>query len=79
MGCLTLFALFRGRELSLWRLMRYALVGILLFSPFSLMYDVGLALSFGAVIGIVLMQKWLELLFPSGLPRFVSQYLSPTL
>jgi competence protein ComEC len=60
MGCLTLIALFRGREVSIWRSMKYALVGILLFSPFSLVYDVGLLLSFSAIIGIVLFQKLCE-------------------
>jgi competence protein ComEC len=60
MGCLTLIALFRGREVSIRRSMKYAFVGILLFSPFSLVYDVGLLLSFSAIVGIVLFQKLTE-------------------
>lgn len=60
MGCLTLIALFWGREVSIWRAMKYAFVGIVLFNPFSLVYDVGLLLSFSAIIGIVLFQKWSE-------------------
>jgi competence protein ComEC len=56
MGCLTLIALFWGREISVWRAMKYALVGILIFNPFSLVYDVGLVLSFSAIVGIVLFQ-----------------------
>jgi competence protein ComEC len=60
MGCLTLIALFWGREVSIRRAMKYAFIGILLFSPFSLVYDVGLVLSFSAIIGIVLVQKITE-------------------
>ncbi|MDR2191182.1 MAG: ComEC/Rec2 family competence protein [Candidatus Peribacteria bacterium] len=60
MGSLTLIALFWGREISIRRTMKYALGGILLFSPFSLVYDVGLLLSFSAIMGIVLVQKLSE-------------------
>jgi predicted membrane metal-binding protein len=60
MGCLTLIALFWGREVSVRRAMKYAFVGILVFSPFSLVYDVGLLLSFSAIIGIVLFQQRME-------------------
>jgi competence protein ComEC len=60
MGCLTLIALFWGREVSIWRAMQYAFVLILLFNPFALVYDVGLLLSFSAIIGIVLFQKITE-------------------
>jgi competence protein ComEC len=56
MGCLTLIAIFRGREISIRRAMKYALVGILIFNPFALVYDVGLLLSFSAIVGIVLFQ-----------------------
>jgi hypothetical protein len=37
--------------------MQYALVGLLVISPFSLVYDVGLLLSFSAIVGIVLFNK----------------------
>ena len=57
MGGLTLMALFRGREISIWRLMRYSLIGLLFLNPFALVSDVGLLLSFGAIIGIVLVGK----------------------
>jgi competence protein ComEC len=60
MGCLTLIALFWGREVSIWRTMGYAFVGILIFNPFSLVYDIGLLLSFSAIVGIVLFQKLSE-------------------
>jgi competence protein ComEC len=67
MGCLTLLALFWGREVSIWRAMKYAFVGILLLNPFSLVYDVGLLLSFSAIIGIVLFNA---LLHKEGEGRF---------
>ena len=60
MGCLTLIALFRGREVSIRRAMKYAFLAILIFNPFSLVYDVGLLLSFSAIVGIVLFQKITE-------------------
>lgn len=60
MGSLTLIALFRGREISIRRSMKYASILILLLNPFALVYDVGFLLSFAAIIGIVLVQKWSE-------------------
>ena len=58
MWSLTLIALFRGREISIRRSMIYAFMAILIFNPFSLWYDIGFILSFGAIIWIVLFQKF---------------------
>lgn len=58
MWSLTLIALFRGREISIRRSMMYAFMTILIFNPFSLWYDIGFILSFGAIIWIVLFQKF---------------------
>ena len=58
MWILTLVALFRGREISIRRSMMYAFMIILIFNPFSLWYDIGFILSFGAIIWIVLFQKF---------------------
>ena len=58
MWSLTLIALFRGREISIRRSMMYAFLAILIFNPFSLWYDIGFILSFGAIIWIVLFQKF---------------------
>ena len=58
MWSLTLIALFRGREISIRRSMVYAFMAILIFNPFSLWYDIGFILSFGAIIWIVLFQKF---------------------
>ena len=58
MWSLTLIALFRWREISIRRSMMYAFMAILIFNPFSLWYDIGFILSFGAIIWIVLFQKF---------------------
>ena len=58
MWSLTLFALFWWREISIRRAMMYAFMAILIFNPFSLWYDIGFILSFGAIVWIVLFQKF---------------------
>ena len=58
MWSLTLIALFRGREISIRRSMMYAFMAILIFNPFSLWYDIWFILSFGAIVWIVLFQKF---------------------
>jgi len=58
MWSLTLIALFRGREISIRRSMTYAFMAILIFNPFSLWYDIWFILSFGAIVWIVLFQKF---------------------
>lgn len=59
MGGLSLFALFRGKEIPIRRLLMYTCVGMLLIDPYYLLYDAGFSLSFGAVIGTVITsQRW---------------------
>ncbi len=58
MWSLTLIALFRWREISIRRSMIYAFMAILIFNPFSLWYDIWFILSFGAIVWIVLFQKF---------------------
>ena len=58
MWSLTLIALFRWREISIRRSMIYAFIAILIFNPFSLWYDIWFILSFGAIVWIVLFQKF---------------------
>jgi len=58
MWSLTLIALFWGREISIRRSMMYAFMVILIFNPFSLWYDIWFILSFGAIVWIVLFQKF---------------------
>ena len=53
MSVLSLLALFRGREVKIWRLMSYAFVLMLCYNPYFLSYDLGFLLSFGALVGIL--------------------------
>lgn len=53
MATLTLLALLPGRPLSIWRMLAYARIALLLFNPYYLFYDLGFLLSFGAVVGIL--------------------------
>lgn len=57
MALLTLVALFPGRQLSIWRLLSYARVLMLLRNPYYLVYDLWFLLSFGALLGIVWADK----------------------
>lgn len=57
MAVLSLLALFRGREIPIWRLLKLAFLLMLCYNPFFLSYDLGFLLSFGAVIGIVLVSE----------------------
>ena len=58
MAVLSLFALFRGREIQIRRLLKYAFVLMLCYNPFFLTYDLGFLLSFWAIIGIILVSEW---------------------
>ena len=53
MGSLSLIALFRGKEVPIWRLLSIVFVLMLLWNPYYLVYDVGFLMSFGAVIGTI--------------------------
>lgn len=53
MGGIWMIALFRWREISVWRLMSFAFVLMLLLNPYFLVYDVGFIFSFSAIIGLV--------------------------
>lgn len=54
---LSLLALFRGREVPIWRLLAIAFVGMLLINPYYLVYDVWFIMSFCAVIWIIYIGK----------------------
>ncbi|MFA7717200.1 MAG: ComEC/Rec2 family competence protein [Candidatus Absconditabacterales bacterium] len=56
-GGLSLVALFRGREIPVWRLLSIAFIGMLIVNPYYLVYDVGFLMSFAAVIGIILINQ----------------------
>lgn len=53
MALLTLFALLPGRQISIWRLLAYAWILMLLRNPYYLLYDLWFLLSFWALLGII--------------------------
>ena len=56
-GWLSLLALFRGKEIPIWRLLSIAFIAMLIINPYYLVYDVGFLMSFAAVIGIIFISK----------------------
>ncbi len=60
MSVLSLLALFWGREVQIWRLLKYAFVLMLCYNPYFLVYDLGFLLSFWALIGIVILSEILS-------------------
>jgi len=56
-GGLSLLALFRGKEVPVWRLLSIAFIAMLIINPYYLVYDVGFIMSFAAVIGIILLTQ----------------------
>lgn len=58
MGCTMLCALMVGRRVSVWRAMLYALCILIVTNPWMLLYDLGFHLSFAALIGIVVVDRW---------------------
>lgn len=57
MGGLSMIALFRGREVNIWRLMSMSALVMLLINPYFLVYDVGFLLSYSALVGIVYIEE----------------------
>ena len=53
MGGMSMVALFRGREINIWRLLSISALVMLIINPYFLAYDTGFLLSYGALIGIV--------------------------
>ena len=60
MSVLSLLARFWGREVQIWRLLKYAFVLMLCYNPYFLVYDLGFLLSFWALIGIVILSEILS-------------------
>jgi hypothetical protein len=48
-----MIALFRGRQIDIWRSIAIAFVGMLMYNPYYLVYDVGFLFSFSAIIGLI--------------------------
>lgn len=55
MWCTMLIALIVGRRISIRRSIWYACIILLVLNPWTLLYDLGFTLSFGALIGILLL------------------------
>ena len=80
MGTLTLWALFMGRAVSIWRAMAIARCIILIYSPLSLLYDVWFLLSFAALWSIVVFTRWFALVHDAPLyVKYIYEYLGITL
>ena len=54
---LGMVALFRGRQIDIRRSLIVAFVGMLLYNPYYLVYDVGFLFSFSAIIGLIYFWK----------------------
>jgi len=48
-----MIALFRGRQIDIRRSLSLAFIGMLLYNPYYLVYDVGFLFSFSAIIGLI--------------------------
>ena len=57
MGGMNMVALFRGREINIWRLLSISALFMLLVNPYFLVYDTGFLLSYAALIGIIYFEK----------------------
>lgn len=88
MSLFSLLALFWGREINIWRLMSYAFVIMLCYNPYFLVYDLGFLLSFGALIGIIIISEQRnlntqnikhKLLKSARIRTPISSYILPTL
>lgn len=53
MGGMSMAALFRGREINIWRLLSISCIIMLIINPYFLAYDTGFLLSYSAIIGII--------------------------
>ncbi|MBS8122021.1 ComEC/Rec2 family competence protein [Candidatus Vampirococcus lugosii] len=78
MGSITLFAILAGREVYIWNLIKTAFVIVLLFNPYSILYDMGFALSFSALIGIIVFQYFLPKQ-KSFVHKRIGEYVYPTI
>jgi len=57
MWWLWMIALFRGRQIDIRRSLSLAFIGMLLYNPYYLVYDVGFLFSFSAIIGLIYFWK----------------------
>lgn len=57
MGGINMIAIFRGREVFIWRLLSISAGIMLMINPYFLAYDTGFLLSYSALIGIIYFEK----------------------
>lgn len=58
MSIISIIALYWGRGNSIMYTLPFVVVGMLIFNPYQLVYDLGFILSFGAVIGLIVITQW---------------------
>ncbi len=89
MGGMNMVALFRGREINIWRLLSISGIIMLVVNPYFLVYDVGFLLSYSALIGIIYFQnndkwemiddKWKSNKIQKALKYVYKNYISPSI
>ncbi len=52
---INMLAIFRGREINIWRVLSISALIMLIINPYFLVYDTGFLLSYSAIIGIIAM------------------------
>jgi ComEC/Rec2-related protein len=57
MWLLTIAALFMGKKSNIWNILGITWIGMLIYNPYFLIYDIGFWFSFGAVAGIIAIWK----------------------
>ena len=57
MALITLWALFFWRKVSVWRALGYVYVGMLIWNPYLLVYDIGFIFSFTATASLIYFSK----------------------
>ncbi|MFA7298610.1 MAG: ComEC/Rec2 family competence protein [Candidatus Absconditabacterales bacterium] len=86
MGGLSMIALFRGREINIWRLLSISVFIMLIINPYFLAYDTGFLLSYSALIGIIYFdslqkknEKKEENNVKKGLQYIYKSYIAPSI
>lgn len=78
MWTIWLLALFFGRAISVWRLLIYAYILMLVSNPYFLIYDLGFLLSFWAIIWLVFVGRF-AWLFRFKWSFIIKDYFLPTI
>jgi ComEC/Rec2-related protein len=79
MGVLTVFGLYSGRKSQVYFALLWSAVGMVAWSPYALVYDIGFQLSFAATFGVLLFGPILQSYLPSRLPQLIKEALALSL